>query len=539
MKNILPVIALFFYSGYLYPQLQSEESDAVRFSANFRLHPGKVNQTEVFITKSPVDDQTLFASCNTLNFTPFFISEGIYVSTNNGSSWYGSDTCTGNPIAYHGGDVGITIDRNGTFLLTRLGRTPFVGLYSHYSNDKGLTWSSQQVISTDDLERASLTSDVIPGSPYFGRSYAGWVTFASPFPVMVSYTDDGGKHWSAQKRVNNPPNRCAGGDIATGPNGEVYVCWAGVTQVSPFKEIYAGFARSLDGGATWQVTENAFPMSGISGILQDKDSIRVNSLPALAVDSTSGARRGWIYMVTCQKGMLPAGSDPDIILYRSADGGQSWSAGIRVNQDPLNNGKTQYFPAVHVDRTGAVNILYYDDRNTNEDSVAVFLARSRDGGDTWKEYEISDHRFKPKPIGGLAQGYQGDNIDLTSTSDKIWPVWMDNSSGIYQIWTVPVLFSEVSGADEPDVQPSFEFFPNTPNPFLEKTTFRFRLASPEIVRLEIFNLYGQSIALLSNQGYAAGIHELEWVPVSFQCGVIIARLTVGKTTLTRKLVKIR
>ena len=50
-----------------------------------------------------------------------------------------------------------------------------------------------------------------------------------------------------------------------------------------------------------------------------------------------------IYIVTSQKNLSPAGSDPDIILRKSTDGGQTWSSGIRVNQDALNNGKYSIF----------------------------------------------------------------------------------------------------------------------------------------------------------------------------------------------------
>ena len=204
--------------------------------------------------------------------------------------------------------------------------------------------------------------------------------FAQPFPIVFSFTDNAGQNWSTPTPINSPSNRSAGGDLAIGPNGEVYACWAGVTETSPFKEILVGFARSTNGGAGWNVTENAFPMNGITGVLTDKGGIRVNGLPAIAVDTTSGPRHGWIYVVTGQKELVPAGNDPDIVLYRSENNGATWSSGIRVNQDNVSNGKFQYFPVVHIDRFGAVNVLFYDDRNTTIDSTGVFLARSTDGG---------------------------------------------------------------------------------------------------------------------------------------------------------------
>ena len=105
-------------------------------------------------------------------------------------------------------------------------------------------------------------------------------------------------------------------------------------------------------------------------------------LPRIAVDLSNTSSRGTIYIVTSQKNLSPAGSDPDIILRKSTDGGQSWSSGIRVNQDALNNGKYQFFPGITVDDFGGVNIIFYDDRNTTSDSSGVFLARSTDTGNS-------------------------------------------------------------------------------------------------------------------------------------------------------------
>lgn len=519
LKRVLLLFALIPIMPVVYSQTQPGIGSEVDFSATYRIYPSNVNQTEVFITRSPLDQNILFSACNTLTFIPFFISEGIYVSTNGGETWRGNDTCTGNPIAYHGGDAGITIDKNGTFLLTRLGRSPFVGLYSHYSNDNGLTWSSQQVISTDDLERAALTTEVDHESAWYGRSYAAWVRFALPYPLMFSYTDDGGQHWKEPVAINNPPNRSAGGDLAVGPDGKLYACWAGVTDFSPFKEIHVGFAGSDNGGASWTVVESAFPMNGISGILTNKSNIRVNSLPSLAVDTTNGPYRGRIYVITTQKGLAPAGSDPDIILNRSNDGGETWSPALRVNQDPLNNGKTQYFPAIHIDRFGAVNILFYDDRNTTTDSTGVFLARSTDGGETWSEFEISDHNFKPIPIGGLGQGYQGDMIGITSTDSKLWPVWMDNSSGIYQIWTVPVDFAEVGTREL--LGPLEDWLKIMPNPADQKIILEFQNMLQSRVEIIITDCFGRNFheATIRTGTRSYSLNCTEW-----PAGIYIARV---------------
>ena len=181
-----------------------------------------------------------------------------------------------------------------------------------------------------------------------------------------------------------------------------------------------------------------------------------------------------------------------------------------MNQDNLNNGKTQYFPAIQIDKYGAVNIIFYDDRNTTNDSSGVFLARSTDGGDTWHEFEISDHNFKPIPIGGLGQGYQGDNIDITSTQSKLWPIWMDNSTGIYQIWTTPVEFSAVSVNDIRTFPISFELKQNYPNPFNPSTTIEYALSKRSNVLLSVYNITGELIQILINEEQDAGNYKVKF-----------------------------
>jgi hypothetical protein len=508
---------------------------------NYRIYPGDVSQSEVFIVKHPSDNEILFSTANTLVFNPFFVSEGIYVTTNGGNTWAGNNTCTGEPITFHGGDPGITITKDGTFILTRLSSFTS-GLFSHYSTDNGQTWSQQKTISTEDLERAAITSDVTTTSNFYGRTYAVWAQLTTPFSFWFSFTDDGAKNWSSTIQINNPSLRSAGGDIAIGTNGEVYACWAGLNSVSPFNAELVGFASSSNGGANWAVIENAFNVNGISGLLTNKGNIRVNGLPGIAIDTTNGPRRDWIYIVTGQEDLLPAGNDPDIILNRSTDGGQTWSAGIRVNQDELNNGKTQYFPSVHVDKFGAINIIFYDDRNTSIDSSGVFLARSTDGGNNWTEFEISDHNYKPLPIGGLGQGYQGDNIDITSTDSKLWPVWMDNSTGVYQLWTVPVEFSAVSVENVSTSLHSFELKQNYPNPFNPSTNIEYSIYIQDHVLLKVFDVSGKVVQTLVNEVQSAGNYKVKFEinkGNDFASGIYFYTLATGNTVLTKAMLLLK
>ena len=403
-------------------------------------------QSELIITRHPLNPLIMFGSSNAFNNTgTLFISEGVYVTTNGGANWFGSDTMSlsnGTPVLNQGGDPGIAIDKNGTFIQTHLGYTTS-GMFGNYSTDNGATWSANFVITTGSQDKNLATTDDAPSSPYYGRTYVAWSLFnlTNP-PVGVSYTSNSGVSWSAPIQVNTSVSGhySQGTDLRVGPNGEVYVVWAAPISGSPYTEDFLGFAKSTNGGVNWTVTDNAYDMNGIRGTFASKSGIRVNGFPRIDVDRTGGPRNGWIYVVSSEKNIVPAGSDPDIVMHRSTNGGLNWSAGIRVNQDPINNGKYQWFPAIRVDEAGGVNIVYYDDRNTASDSSEIYLSRSINGGDNWTDALVSDHRFKPKSIGvsGIAAGYQGDYIGLTSGNSKLWPLWMDDAAGIYNAWTAGI-----------------------------------------------------------------------------------------------------
>jgi hypothetical protein len=172
-----------------------------------------------------------------------------------------------------------------------------------------------------------------------------------------------------------------------------------------------------------------------------------------------------------------------------------------------------------------LSIVYYDDRNTAADSTEVMLARTSDGGATWKERDICDHRFQPKPILGGSSTYQGDHIALTAADNKLHAFWMDDYSGIYQVWFAVLDQSLLAVKDRRNGRPErFSLAQNYPNPFNASTKIEYSLPSGYDAMITVYNILGQKIADFYDPVSDDTRHSIEWNAFNAASGVYFYRL---------------
>lgn len=509
---------------------------------NFRIYPSGIAQIEPSIARHPSNPMIMFSSAYTISGA--FRSEGVYITTNGGINWFGSDTCnSGSSSNNHGGDPGPVIDKDGRFILTHQGSF-ITGMFSNYSTNFGTTWSSNQLISSGDQDKGTPGTDDVSSSIYYGRTYLVWTRFVSPYPIVSSYTVNGGINWTSANQINTTPSGyiSTGADIKINYDGTVYVCWAGSLTSTPQNEKFCGFAKSTNGGENWISTENIYSMNGVKTSSLQPWNIRINGYPHLDADRSGGSRNGWIYIVTGEKNLLPAGSDPDIVFHRSTDRGNTWSSGIRVNQDPIDNGKVQYFPAISVDDNGGINVVYYDNRNLSSDSMDMYLSRSTDGGINWRDYRINEHRFKPKTVSGSGgSGNQGDNIGVIYNNDKLWALWMDDHTGVYQIWAAAINLNSIGIRKISSALPDgIGLDQNYPNPFNPSTKISYRLTKSDLIRISIFDIRGNEVSQLINERQSPGSYETDFNAGDLPGGVYFCILYAGgKNIDTKKLVLLK
>jgi hypothetical protein len=178
-------------------------------------------------------------------------------------------------------------------------------------------------------------------------------------------------------------------------------------------------AKTTDGGATWSAPVTAstfFPLPNVF----PRQGFRNLTIPILAV-----APAGEVYLTYADYNPLRAstpdedGMQADVKLVKSLDGGTSWTAPARVNQDETNADQFQQY--LRITPRGQLNVSYFDRRLDRPNLPAhpgnffidTFLSRSNDDGATWKDSRVSHDSWDPSinpPISGSGEfigDYQG------------------------------------------------------------------------------------------------------------------------------------
>lgn len=358
-----------------------------------------------------------------------------YVSMDGGKTWKTSPVA--NPKNLTQGDDTVYVGSDGTayhahlsFAGIRAARPPRAesGILVEASKDGGLSWSdSVPTINhintvTPFEDKPGIVVDNAPGSSHEGNVYLAWTRFdvyGSSDPechsqMYFSRSTDHGKTFSMPFRISDSGGDCRDSDNtvegavpAVGVKGEVYVVWAG-----PLGLI---FKKSLDGGLTFGKDRVIGSMPGgwdfsVEGL------DRANGMPVTGVDLSNGPNTGTLYVnwIDARNG------DPDVFISSSRDGGENWTAPLRVNDDPLKNGKVQFFTWMSVDPIdGSVNVCFYDRRDTEGAQTKLTLARSVDGGRSFVNYRIDIPPFLCDP-----RVFFGDYSGISAYSGRVVPIFM-------------------------------------------------------------------------------------------------------------------
>lgn len=378
-------------------------------------------ETEPFFAVDPENPKHLLASYQEDRFP----DEGCRnltsaVSFNGGASWQESllprlTVAAGGPYE-RTSDPWVAFGTGGRAYFVSLGfneTSPQNGVYLSASDDGGLTWGDPVAVHNGNQnfdDKESVVVDNRDDSPYKGRVYVAWdsISSARQQPVLLTYSDDGG-HSFAEGSILYIQGSNIGIIPLVGPGGIVHAVW-----LSYQRQVLMLAAHSTDGGRTWSapVTVATVSASGVDG------SRTGAGLPTAAIDGRTGA----LY-VAWEDDRFTRGTD-QVVLSRSTDGGQTWSAPQRVSDGPGD--AASFTPAVAVTPEGWVGVSYYSLRN-NPSRVLVdeYLAVSRSGGQTFaKSQRLTasswDLRFAATSDGFFLGDYQG----LATSAKTFYPLWI-------------------------------------------------------------------------------------------------------------------
>ncbi len=409
-------------------------------------------QSENSIFVSPVDNDQVLNSNNSTNLSASTLWGANYFTTmNGGETWGGSVEGAGGD---NSGDPTTCISLDNRWYVNFIHSNYGQGVA--YSTNNGATWTPQLIAPSPGgsgmLDKNHMWIDNSPSSPYVGNLYVAWTNFGgtNDTEIEIARTANGGVAWATPINISSAINAGShnqGVNIQTGPAGQVYAVWT-IYDSWPSDEAAMGFAKSTNGGVSYAPATRI--ISNIRGIRTSgtpKDH-RVNSFPSVAVDISGGSYNGNIYVVWTNIGVPQTNTGTNISVYmiKSSDEGSTWSAPIRINQDPFTSGKTHYLPWITCDPvSGTLSCIFYDDRNTTTTKDEVWVANSFDGGATWEDMKISDVAFEPHPIAGLAASYMGDYLGISAYDRKVYPIWTDNRSGHCLSYTSPYETGPIPG----------------------------------------------------------------------------------------------
>lgn len=244
--------------------------------------------------------------------------------------------------------------------------------------------------------------------------------------ILFSKSNPKGNKWSNPIQINQFSGNCLDDDDATegavpafGLNNEVYVAWSWKSKI--------WFDYSLDGGETWQDEDILISEQPGGWNLKIPGIMRCNGMPITVVDWSNSPHRGTVYVNwTDQRN---GEKDTDVFIVKSTDLGKTWSKPIRINNDSTVS--HQFLTALTIDETtGYLYCVFYDRRNYLNNQTDVYLATSKDGGETWKNERISESPFTPEE-----KVFFGDYNDIAAHKGMVRPIWTRLQDGKLSVHT--------------------------------------------------------------------------------------------------------
>ncbi len=406
--------------------------------------PGPQSETSIAI--NPENPREIVAGSNEI----FRLPMRGYFSSDGGKMWGGVDLPLPPPLKANGidfgSDPGVAWDTLGnvyySYIVVFFSKG-FVGVTGTEmavarSSDAGRTWTATyfdpQTGGSMFNDKPMITVDTNPGSPFFNRVYVAWDAAGGPLGIQLSASSDHGVTFSSPVSAGIPMG--IGADPFVGPDGVLHVAW------QDFHDSLELVSTSKDGGATFGAPVVIAPTIASFDVGIPAMAVRRALIyPACGADTSGGPNRGTLY---CSWTDETTTNGMDAFVARSTDGGATWGAPVRVNDDPTGVANDQFNQWLAVDPSdGSISVSFYDTRNDPTHlSTDVYYARSTDAGVRFgANVKVTTAPTNEAIAGADPFGNQyGDYEGIAALGGSVHPVWTDRRASVA---AVPGLFEEV------------------------------------------------------------------------------------------------
>ncbi|HJT80428.1 MAG TPA: sialidase family protein, partial [Chthoniobacterales bacterium] len=224
-----------------------------------------------------------------------------------------------------------------------------------------------------------------------GFHYQSWSTAGNNFQGrQFSRSIDGGVTWM---NPINIPHQPQWGTLDVDSTGNLFI---GGVQTA-IDQVWCIRSSNAKNGAVTPTFDQSTSvnMGGLFGFNQIINPEGLMGQLFLAVDRSGTATNNNIYMLAS---LRPTGatSGADVMFVRSTDGGATFSAPKRLNDDPINHSKWHWMGTFSVAPNGRLDSVWLDTRNAaNNTDSQLFYSYSLDGGVNWSPNVAVSNSFNP------------------------------------------------------------------------------------------------------------------------------------------------
>ncbi len=374
-----------------------------------------------------------------------FREAGFAYTTNGGARWIAPGVLQNNVFR---SDPVLNSDTVGRFFYLSLLQNFFDDLWRSITG--GQSWT--RVGPADGGDKQWFTVDNTNSSGH-GFQYQCWSTDGNNYGGrQFTRSTNGGVSWMNPINIPNSP------------------AW-GTLDVDSTGNLFIG-GMNLNTGGIWCVRSRNAKNGGVVPTFDQSTAVNLGcdivfSEPInpeglvgqvfLAVDRSGASTNNNVYMLAS---VQPSGftNGSDVTFVRSANGGSTFSAPRRINDDPVNHAKWHWFGTLSVAPNGRIDVVWLDTRNAanNRDSQ-LFYSYSIDGGNSWSPNVAVSNSFNPF-VGYPNQNKIGDYITVVSdnaSANVAYAATFNGEEDIYYVRIPPVV--PVTDFNS-DARPDFLFY---------------------------------------------------------------------------------